>query len=134
MSPLLAIPRQRANEPTGSDENRHSRQHQVPSAGPMFGSGSLHRAQLRRLADLHRSSARQVAIAASVVWLPRPRRPMSYAAQFVTRWRCFGIWWCCVILNLCNVHGRESPRSRYFRGSRLHAVQQALQRNVRAFG
>jgi hypothetical protein len=32
-----------ANEPTGSDENRHSRQHQVPSAGPMFGSGSLHR-------------------------------------------------------------------------------------------
>jgi hypothetical protein len=23
---------------------------------------------------------------------PRPRRPASYAALFVTRWRCFGIW------------------------------------------
>jgi hypothetical protein len=42
-----------------------------------------------------RGAARQVAIAASVnqiVKLPRPRKLASYAAQFVTRWRCFGIW------------------------------------------
>jgi hypothetical protein len=45
----------------------------------------VRRAQLRRLADLHRSSARQVAIAASVVWLPRPRRPMSVSISPTSR-------------------------------------------------
>ena len=42
-----------------------------------------------------RGSARQAAIAASVnqtVRLPRWRKAASYAAQFVTRCRCLGMW------------------------------------------
>src|ERR687893_1926655 len=43
-----------------------------------------------------RGAATQAAIASDVnqtVRLPRARRPASYAAQLVTRCRCFGMWW-----------------------------------------
>jgi hypothetical protein len=58
-----------------------------------------------------------------------PGKPyISRASQCL----CSDLGW--VPIGCRNTHGRESPRSWYFRGSRLHAIQQALQRNVRAFG
>jgi hypothetical protein len=54
------------------------------------------RAQCAHTVDPCNRVARHPSIASGVnhtVRLPRARRPASYSAQLVTRWRCLGMWW-----------------------------------------